>query len=343
MPRKTLLLLVLLAGAVFGQATPVDCTPTTQTFTAATTGTAISNANTSTPCVSWRVTYNTSGFSALSMQFETSPDNSSWTAVTNSVCSSSVQPPCVIDGSNPATTTGNQTFAVRAYGRYVRLNVTSVTGSGTITARIYGYKGLSAGLGGGSGGGGGGGQAVQCAENPYTTSGSKTCTHNFGASSPTMMILDCNDQNGTVAAAISGPVYSTPNAWTFTIGSSPTNMYCWASIGGSGATGPQGPAGPAGSVSVVASGAKTLNTTTVTTGTCGAAQTATATGVVTTDAIGVTFAADPTSTTGYQASTSGMLVIVPYPTANTVNFKVCNNTASDITPGAVTLNWQVLR
>jgi hypothetical protein len=146
--------LLLLSFAAFCQGTPVDCTPGTYTITAAGAQASISNANSGTPCVSWRVTYNSTGFSALSIQLETSPDNSSWTIVTNSICSTSVSPPCMIDGSNPTTSTTNATFAARAYGRYVRLNVTAVTGSGTITARVFGYKGLSAAVGGGGGGGG---------------------------------------------------------------------------------------------------------------------------------------------------------------------------------------------
>ena len=56
-----------------------------------------------------------------------------------------------------------------------------------------------------------------------------------------------------------------------------------------------------------------------------------------------TFNADPTSTTGYSANTNGSLFIYAYPTTNNANFKVCNNTASNITPGAATLNWRVTR
>jgi hypothetical protein len=41
--------------------------------------------------------------------------------------------------------------------------------------------------------------------------------------------------------------------------------------------------------------------------------------------------------------TTGMLTIIPYPSANNVNFKVCNNTNSSITPGGITLNWRVVR
>lgn len=93
----------------------------------------------------------------------------------------------------------------------------------------------------------------------------------------------------------------------------------------------------------IASGTLTLNTTAISSGACSAAQTATATGTATTDAIQATFNADPTSTTGYIPTTAGMLTIIHYPTLNTVNFKVCNNTANSITPGAVTLNWRVTR
>jgi hypothetical protein len=152
---KALPLILILAGLLPGQGTQVDCAPASQTFTTATTGTPISNANTATPCVRWEISYNSSGFSAFSIQIETSPDNITFTAVPNTVCSSTVQPPCVREGANPSTTIGNQFFSVNAYGRFVRLNVTSVTGSGSITARVFGYKGLSASrlsVGGGASG-----------------------------------------------------------------------------------------------------------------------------------------------------------------------------------------------
>jgi hypothetical protein len=72
-------------------------------------------------------------------------------------------------------------------------------------------------------------------------------------------------------------------------------------------------------------------------------MTATATGVLATDAIVATFNGDPTGVIGYVASTGGMLAIIPYPTSGVVNFKVCNNTGAAITPGAVTVNWRVTR
>lgn len=93
----------------------------------------------------------------------------------------------------------------------------------------------------------------------------------------------------------------------------------------------------------VASGAKALATGAITSATCTTAQTATATGTLTTDAISASFNGDPTAVTGYVPLTSGMLTIMVYPTADTVNFKVCNNTAGSVTPGAITINWSVLR
>ncbi len=94
---------------------------------------------------------------------------------------------------------------------------------------------------------------------------------------------------------------------------------------------------------VVAHGAKALGTTAVSSGACSSAVTDTATGTATTDVILATFSADPTGATGYAPSANGGLHIVSYPTADTVNFKYCNDTSSSITPGAVTLNWKVIR
>ena len=93
----------------------------------------------------------------------------------------------------------------------------------------------------------------------------------------------------------------------------------------------------------IASGAKALATGAIGSAACTAAQTDTATGTLTTDAIIASFNGDPTGVTGYVPLTTGMLTVIPYPTAGTVNFKVCNNTGASITPGAITLNWRVVR
>jgi hypothetical protein len=98
-----------------------------------------------------------------------------------------------------------------------------------------------------------------------------------------------------------------------------------------------------GLTTTVASGSTAMGTGAIGSGACATVVTATATNTTTTDAMEVAFNADPTAVTGYVPSVSGMLSIIYYPTANTANFKVCNNTGASITPGAVTINWRVLR
>lgn len=93
----------------------------------------------------------------------------------------------------------------------------------------------------------------------------------------------------------------------------------------------------------IANGTAAMGTGAISSGTCATVVTVSATGVATTDVITATPNADPTAVTGYAPSASGSLYIQAYPTANNVNFKVCNNTSGSITPSALTLNWKVVR
>jgi len=93
----------------------------------------------------------------------------------------------------------------------------------------------------------------------------------------------------------------------------------------------------------VASGTATLNTAEIASTACATVVTETATGTATTDIITWTPNADIVAVTGYAPVTTGGLAIYPYPSSNNVNFKVCNPTNAAITPGAVTLNWRVIR
>lgn len=101
------------------------------------------------------------------------------------------------------------------------------------------------------------------------------------------------------------------------------------------------PGSAGGPTTTIRNGTSALRTSAIPSGSCAEVVTTAATGVATTDVINWGFNSDPTGVTGYTAS--GMLTIVAYPSANNVNFKVCNQTASSITPGAVTLNWRVQR
>lgn len=100
---------------------------------------------------------------------------------------------------------------------------------------------------------------------------------------------------------------------------------------------------PSGTTQTIASGTAALGTTAIASGAAATVVTVAATGVATTDVIDYNFNGDPTAVTGYTPSASGMLTIIAYPTANNVNFIVANNTSASITPGAITLNWRVLR
>jgi hypothetical protein len=93
----------------------------------------------------------------------------------------------------------------------------------------------------------------------------------------------------------------------------------------------------------VTSGTATLGTSAISSGACASTVTVSASGVASTDDIIADFNATPLSTTGYEASANGMLTIIKWPTSGNVNFAVCNNTANSVTPGAVTLNWRVVR
>jgi hypothetical protein len=126
---------------VFAQLT--DCA-FTRTFTGDLNAASSSNISGNTPCVNWRITYSTTGTLASTVTFQTSPDNTNWTSVPNTICSSTVQPPCLLQGTNPLTGTTQGMSLFSAYGSYVRVITTASSGTGTGTIRGYGSKGATA-------------------------------------------------------------------------------------------------------------------------------------------------------------------------------------------------------
>lgn len=93
----------------------------------------------------------------------------------------------------------------------------------------------------------------------------------------------------------------------------------------------------------IASGTSALGTSAISSATCATVVTTTATGAVTTDTIIWNPNGSIKAVTGYIPAIAGGLTIAGYPTVNAVNWDVCNWTSSSITPGAVTLNWKVVR
>jgi hypothetical protein len=87
----------------------------------------------------------------------------------------------------------------------------------------------------------------------------------------------------------------------------------------------------------IANTTTTVGTTAIAANTCATAVTVTMTGVATTSVFDFTPATDVSAVTGW--GTTGGLTIIPWPTSNTLNYKVCNQTAASITPSAsVTFN-----
>jgi hypothetical protein len=81
----------------------------------------------------------------------------------------------------------------------------------------------------------------------------------------------------------------------------------------------------------------TVGTTAIAANTCTSASTVTMTGLTTAMAFSISPSADVSGVTGW--GSTGGLVIDAWPTSNTLNYKVCNQTAASITPSAsVTFN-----
>ena len=188
-------------------ATPYDCS-STFTFTGAAiqAGQPNLSGSGSTPCIAFRVTYSSTASLAAALQFETSPDNSTWSAVPNTICSATVQPPCLTDGANPTALAPTGTLAARAYGAYYRVHVTSTSGTGTGTVRIYGYKGTSASaaVGGGGAAGPSGPQGATGPAGPTGPSGPQGAT---GAPGSTGNANGITIYSGLAGIALTGTAY----------------------------------------------------------------------------------------------------------------------------------------
>ncbi len=94
--------------------------------------------------------------------------------------------------------------------------------------------------------------------------------------------------------------------------------------------------GKIGGVAVISNTTFTTSTSTVNANTCSGSTTVTMTGTLTTSVFDITPNADTSAVTGW--GSSGGLILDAWPTSNTLNYKICNQTAGNITPGAVTFN-----
>ena len=119
------------AVLAFAQSAP-NCNQLGVALTAALPGTSYNNTGPQR-CVVWTLTYYAEGFSALSIQLESAPDVAgapgAWSAISSTF---------VTNGTNPSTVTTSASLVVNGYFPWVRVNPTSVTGSGFISYSLIG-------------------------------------------------------------------------------------------------------------------------------------------------------------------------------------------------------------
>lgn len=103
------------------------------TFTATASTAVIDNRYKS--CQEWQVTYNSTGFSALSLVAQSAPNNGgvpgTWVNLAGTVAS----------GANPNTAiTQARTVWTNAYNPFIRMTLSSVTGTGTVAGVLLGWN-----------------------------------------------------------------------------------------------------------------------------------------------------------------------------------------------------------
>jgi len=133
--RKLLLLLLGFSHALLAQPTvPIQPDCFIQFNQKSTTGVSGSFDNRNRGCVDWTIVYTTQGFSAISFEFDSAPDAAgvpgSFVAFAGTL----------VSGSNPSTTTGQSLMQFSGYFPWLRLNLSSKTGTGTITANAFGFR-----------------------------------------------------------------------------------------------------------------------------------------------------------------------------------------------------------
>lgn len=134
-------LIVCALAALGASAAAPDCVTS---FSLSATGTSAVQSNRQSGCIFWTVAYNAQGFSGLSLVLQSAPDAG------NTPGSWSTFDGTVIAGFNPNTATDYAFTTLSGYVPWLRMNLTSVTGSGTVVGVLYGYKDDPGAGGGGS-------------------------------------------------------------------------------------------------------------------------------------------------------------------------------------------------
>lgn len=163
---QALVVLGVMASAAHcqqGPPTPVqpDCV-IPFTFTAA--GNTTNFDNRGIGCTNWTITYNSTGFTVLSLAFQSSATTSTAPASYVSFAGT------VVTGINPNTNTAQNSSTFTGYYPWLRVLLGGLTGTGTVRGVAYGWRTAAARVGGG-GGGGPSGPAGGCLNGSYPNPG----------------------------------------------------------------------------------------------------------------------------------------------------------------------------
>jgi len=130
---KHLVILLLLPLGIWAQGP--SCTQK-GTLTTATVFTALPNNTANPNCNAFALTWNSTGFSAISIQLQGSDDNVTYTAFTGSTT--------VLVGSNPAASlSGAIVIQASTKLAYLQVKLNSVSGTGGVNFQLYGYNGVT--------------------------------------------------------------------------------------------------------------------------------------------------------------------------------------------------------
>lgn len=148
---KKLLLWIAFAGGALAQTPVLEQNRCAIALQATSAPNRIQIDNRDKACIAWTISYSSTGLSALSIEVDGASDVNgapgSW-ATFQSVTGVTLE-----SGSNPSTTVGQESATFTGFAPWVSIYVSSITGSGSIRANLYGDRN---GLGGSGGGGGGG-------------------------------------------------------------------------------------------------------------------------------------------------------------------------------------------
>jgi len=170
--------------------------------------------NRSTKCSSWTMSYYSFGYSAVSIQIESAPDNNGGPGAWSIVSS-----PAPTTGTNPLTSTSGGTVTISGfYAPWIRVNLTVATGTGFVNFSIEGTNLVSKS----TSGGGGGGDTITSPNGTLSVGGTSTNTTLDVKNPQTTVNGQVCSLGGSCTISAGGDTITSPNG-TLTVGGTSSN------------------------------------------------------------------------------------------------------------------------